>query len=180
MHRLPLGYSACLILLSALASSSANGQYAVALATGARVRVQTLSQPNEWHVGNVASIDSTSVTLAGKRINAIGGVDSYAQPYVASLSTVQQLEVSRGRYKRMERGVIGALLGAAIGTVTIGAAGWSLTQCSNCEESGIGVLAGVFLGPPIGGIFGAMVGVAHAPERWEPVPFRSVQRAPAP
>jgi hypothetical protein len=133
------------------------------------VRVQTDADKG-WRVGYVRSSDSEQLVLSSNRPLRTA-TSTTSPPNVRSIpfSTMQRLERSRGKHRRFESAVGGAILGVIGATLAIGTVGYFVTQCSDCEESGIGMLFGIFLGPPIGALFGAAVGVSKAPEVWVPV-----------
>lgn len=138
---------------------------------GARIRVQTVASQGTWLVGNLTSMDTLSVILGQNPRKTTTGVFENTPPHTFPLSSVRVLQVSRGKHRKLQRAIVDAAIGVVLGTVVIGAVGAALTQCDNCTESGIGVLAGLFLGPPLGGLFGGGVGIATAPERWQAVPI---------
>ncbi len=138
---------------------------------GARIRIQTAASQGKWLVGNLASMDTLSVVLEQNPRKTTTVLFENIPPQTFPLSSVRALQVSRGKHGRLQRAIIGAAIGAVLGTVVIGAVGAALTLCDNCEESGFGALAGLFLGPPLGGLFGGGVGIATAPERWQAVPI---------
>lgn len=169
MQRGLIGPATVIVFLLSLSPGNSMAQSALALEAGTRVRVETKAAPSEWKVGYLTSIDSLNIALEDDPKRAMRSTHiALTPPYTAPLAALRGLEVSGGTYRTARRGVVGALVGAVLGTVAIGAIGVAMTQC-DCDESGIGVLAGPILGPPVGGLFGALVGIVTAPERWKAV-----------
>lgn len=156
------------VLMIAAIPSPAFSQAVESLTAGTKVRVKTIA-PSGWRVGYVRSIDGSEITATTLSPAQSKSAPEATYVWTVPLASVTQAEVSRGVNNRAGRTVLGAVLGGVGGGVIIGALGYMATRCSNCEESGIGVIAGPVLGVPIGILFGALAGFVSTRERWEPV-----------
>lgn len=159
------------LFLLGLAAGDLVAQSTTVPEVGTRIRIQTVASERTWLVGKLTSIDTLALVIDQNPRKTTGVLFDNISTLTFPLSSVRGFQVSRGKHGRLERAIIGAAIGAVLGTVVIGAIGAALTQCDNCEESGIGVLAGPVLGSPIGALFGGSVGIASAPERWQAVPI---------
>lgn len=139
------------------------------LTAGTRVRIQTASQ-KQWRVGYIRSVDSEGISASTTPSDENKSAAAEAsRTWTIPRSTIERVEISRGSGSRAGRTILGALLGGVGGGLIIGTMGYLATRCTDCEESGIGVIAGPILGVPIGVAFGALAGLASARERWEPI-----------
>jgi|GEM_PF-5162903 len=171
-----LGRLASLLCVCLLALPSALRAQSVAdLSPGTRVRVVDLGTGRI--VGTVSAVrGDTLVVLAGK--------GDGAHEVALSVSSIRQLQVSRGRPSR----AVSALQGAGIGMVT-GALGGvagatiggmqSVEECRSGEEhalcfsTGQWTLIGVMVGAPFGAAWGAAAGFLFPQERWSSLPIRN-------
>jgi hypothetical protein len=185
------------LLACALTSRPAVAQEAPAVAPGSRVRIYVSTRYNSaevasmsrYHLGNVASIDSSAVTL----------VEESGTEFRIPFSAIRQLDVSRGTTTAADGRRIGMRKGALIGAgVAVGAfglaygvtAGGDKLAEANCEfeyldcgSDGLGrgdftwELAGTVavIGTAAGALLGTFIGSAGR-ERWEGVPLRSLRR----
>jgi hypothetical protein len=159
---------AVLTLCTSLQSLAA--QESFRLAPGARVRVWT-SPDGRRHQGTLVAIDSLALRIRSSSSAHYSPADPRFVPASERLETVKlaavrRLEVSRGRRAGAIAG--GIALGLLGGAVIGGAIGYATTQCTGCEDPGIGAIVGA----PVGGLVGAFVGGvigAHLSERWERV-----------
>ena len=154
------------VLMIAAIPMPSFAQAVESLTAGTKVRIQTASS-KEWRVGYIRSVDSSGISATTKSSDEKTAAASSA--WTIPRSSIERVEVSRGSRSMVGRTVIGALLGGVGGGLIIGAAGFMATRCSDCEEDGIGIIAGPMLGVPLGVVFGVLAGLSSARERWEPV-----------
>ncbi|MEO8577619.1 MAG: hypothetical protein ABI556_12995 [Gemmatimonadales bacterium] len=157
------------VLMIATLPTASFAQSVESLTAGTRVRVRTDSS-SRWRVGYLQSIDSLAISATTTSPGQNKATTAAATHlWTVPLSSVNRVEVSRGRGGRAARTILGAVIGGVGGGLIIGTLGYMATTCTSCEESGIGVLAGPLLGAPIGFLFGGMVGFTTPRERWEPI-----------
>jgi hypothetical protein len=162
-----LGLIQVLMIASIPAPSFA--QAVESLTAGTRIRVKTTA-PNEWRVGYIKSVDSSAIVLTPRSISENKATPAEAaHPWTLPLASVSRVEISRGRGPRTARTIAGAVLGGISGGLLLFVIGDRATQCTNCDSSGIGGIAGPLFGLPIGLALGAIIGFATTRERWEPV-----------
>lgn len=139
------------------------------LAPGARVRIST--QAEGRREGTLVGIDTSALLLRRDRPKYDPRDPRFARGDAFTdtipLGTVREIRVQRPG-ARTARALVGAGLGIAIG---LGFGGWlgeKLTDCTGCEDPGIGRLVFGPLGAILGGLVGAGLGIVSA-DRWEPV-----------
>jgi hypothetical protein len=155
--RLPTLAIAVLLLFAPAASTIA--QVATPVAVGDRVRVFTAGHARPL-IRRVVGVQSDTLLL-GQR----GGGAPQAVPF----GSVTRLDRSSGAGFCGHARRVGCVLGGTVlGAVVGGIVGNVATQCSGCEDPGIGALAGI----PVGGLLGLIVGAVVGGERWERVQVR--------
>jgi len=152
-----------LLLAAAVHPSRLIAQALRPVTVGAIVRVFATpadgTHPAAWREGRLLVVDSTMLTLGewglGRARHAIPRAD------------VWQIEVRERPSNRTGRTMGYAALGGVAGAVVGGLIGSALTQCTACEDPGMGAVIGF----PLGGILGAVAGgVARNRTAWHWVP----------
>jgi hypothetical protein len=155
------------------------------------VRWETLAAPGSGPLPTGQRIRFFSKelgTLLTGRLRAIDDetllvkVDDRAQPIRLQRSSIEQIEVSRGKRSRAGKGALIGAVSLGIPGVAFGlfAAGFANFGCEGgCPAPNYlgGVVGGFVFGAAIGGAIGGALGSASRSERWERVPV-SVAIAP--
>lgn len=144
-----LGLTLAIVLAALSSTAKAQGPPVV---LGARVRVSVAEPPDTRYTGVLRAADGTSVQLR-----------TSGESLTIPRSTITRLEQSLGKKPNVSGGIIGALLGVAVG----GAVGC----LANKDDYGV-YCAGqddtkVIVGAVVGGLAGAAVGaLVFKSERW--------------
>src|SRR4051812_40324893 len=130
-------------------------------AAGQRVRVTAPALSDHSFVGDIAGLDSQSLSLT---VTRKGSTVSIPLADITALSTSQGIDRRKGAVR-------GALVGAALGAVFFADA---YGDVKDSDEFGIGALSLLFVSFGITPGIGALAGYVLAPERWVPatVPTR--------
>lgn len=144
--------SLLLLLLLAPAALAAQTDNSRLLRPDARVRVRLLPEPADWTVGRVATIGGDTLVLRDAAVAAI------------PLSTVERLEVSRGR-ARMKWTLLGMGAGMVAGIVYSRA----VNEDDPADIGGVQGAADGVANTILGMLMGGGAGYILAPERWTPV-----------
>ena len=144
-------------------------QGAEPLPTGRRVRVASTELGGRPLTGNLLAVDDETLLVK---------VTGRAEPLRLRRSSVERLEVSRGRRSHAGTGALIGGVSLGIPFVALAAVVASAAPGGHCE-SGCVILGGFVFGATIGAPIGALIGSAFGSERWERVPV-SVAVAPQP
>lgn len=139
-------------------------QEAGPLATGTRIRVRLNTTPPTTLVGTVDALRNDTLSL---RLEA--------ESRVLPLSSINTLDVSRGRHSNAGKGAV--IGGASLGLLGL-AAGAACGEGIGCPEGAgqVALVAGV--SAAFGAGMGALIGWMGSSERWEAVPLTTVRVAP--
>jgi len=139
------------------------------LPPGQRIRVVSKEPGGQGLTGRLLAIDDETLLVK---------VLGRAEPLRLRRSSVERLEVSRGRRSHAGTGALIGGVSLGIPFVALAAVVASAAPGGHCE-SGCVILGGFVFGATIGAPIGALIGSAFGSERWERVPV-SVAVAPQP
>jgi hypothetical protein len=176
-----LRFCVCIIAVALLVPPGTScAQLPVQLEPDTRVRVKPISGPQAVYI--VIRVDNDVLVVLRKRYDVLRRRtrhDSVQIPFEA----IQRLQLSGGRDPAGTRALRGAGYGAlvlgSIGAIAgaVGCSGGSGIGCSSAVDGAV-VLGG--LSASVGGLFGALFGLASSGERWEEVPLDRLRVSFAP
>ena len=153
----------CITNAGAQSADSARGPE-----VGSRVRVFAPDLRTDRYVGRIKSIDASVMVLDTGEVRTVLGMESgpilvdQFRRVTIRLSTIQAIEVSRGRTARsaVARGVV---LGAIAGGILFG-----LGSMPEVNPDANDFMRGVPVGLAVGAVGGGIIGFGIGGERWVP------------